>query len=119
MRSAIGAITFGLALAATPATAKTVVVRAAHMVDVLAGRTVDNVAVVITDGRITAIGKAGDAVPAGAETIDLGARTLLLRWAVGLSLAVWAVLRYTDLGKALRASAEDAAVAAADELAVV
>lgn len=77
MRSAIGAITFGLALAATPATAKTVVVRAAHMVDVLAGRTVDNVAVVITDGRITAIGKAGDAVPAGAETIDLGARTLL------------------------------------------
>jgi branched-chain amino acid transport system permease protein len=37
--------------------------------------------------------------------------TLLL--AVGLSLAVWAVLRYTDLGKALRASAEDAAVAAA------
>ena len=37
--------------------------------------------------------------------------TLLL--AVGLSFAVWAVLRYTDLGKALRASAEDAAVAAA------
>ncbi len=77
MRSAIGAITIGLVLAATPATAKTVVVRAAHMVDVLAGRTVDNVAVVITDGRITAVGKAGDAVPAGAETIDLGARTLL------------------------------------------
>ena len=37
--------------------------------------------------------------------------TLLL--AVSLSLAVWAVLRYTDLGKALRASAEDPAVAAA------
>jgi branched-chain amino acid transport system permease protein len=37
--------------------------------------------------------------------------TLLL--AVGLSFAVWAVLRYTDLGKALRASAEDPAVAAA------
>lgn len=37
--------------------------------------------------------------------------TLLL--AVGLSLAVWAVLRYTDLGKALRASAEDPAMAAA------
>ncbi len=37
--------------------------------------------------------------------------TLVL--AVGLSLALWAVLRYTDLGKALRASAEDAAVAAA------
>jgi branched-chain amino acid transport system permease protein len=37
--------------------------------------------------------------------------TLML--AVGLSLAVWAVLRYTDLGKSLRASAEDGAVAAA------
>lgn len=33
--------------------------------------------------------------------------------AVALSLAVWAVLRYTDLGKALRAAAEDAPVAAA------
>jgi branched-chain amino acid transport system permease protein len=33
--------------------------------------------------------------------------------AVSLSLAVWAVLRYTDLGKALRAAAEDAPVAAA------
>lgn len=37
--------------------------------------------------------------------------TLLL--AAGLSLGVWAVLRYTDLGKALRASAEDAPIAAA------
>ena len=37
--------------------------------------------------------------------------TLLL--AVGLCFAVWAVLRYTDLGRALRASAEDPAVAAA------
>jgi branched-chain amino acid transport system permease protein len=37
--------------------------------------------------------------------------TLVL--AVGLSVAIWAVLRYTDLGKALRAAAEDAPVAAA------
>lgn len=77
MRKAIGTITIAMALAAMPASAKTVVVRAAHMVDVLAGRTVDNVQVVITDGRIAAVGKAGDAVPAGAETIDLGGRTLV------------------------------------------
>jgi branched-chain amino acid transport system permease protein len=38
---------------------------------------------------------------------------ITLALALGLSLAVWAVLRYTDLGKALRASAEDPAVAAA------
>ena len=37
--------------------------------------------------------------------------TLVL--AVGLSFALWAVLRYTDLGKALRAAAEDAPIAAA------
>ncbi len=77
MRKAIGSITIAMALAAMPASARTVVVRAAHMVDVLAGRTVDNVQVVITDGRIAAVGKPGDAVPAGAESIDLGARTLV------------------------------------------
>jgi branched-chain amino acid transport system permease protein len=37
--------------------------------------------------------------------------TLLV--AVAISVAVWAVLRFTDLGKALRASSEDAPVAAA------
>ena len=80
MRSSVAVITLGLAFAAAaPVSAKTVVVRAAHMVDVLAGKTVDNVQVVITDGRIAAVGKSGDAVPAGAETIDLGARTLVPR----------------------------------------
>lgn len=38
---------------------------------------------------------------------------ITLALAAGLSLAVWAVLRHTDLGKALRASAEDGAIAAA------
>jgi branched-chain amino acid transport system permease protein len=38
---------------------------------------------------------------------------ITLALAVGLSLAVWSVLRYTDLGKALRASADDAPIAAA------
>jgi branched-chain amino acid transport system permease protein len=37
--------------------------------------------------------------------------TLLL--AVGISLGVWAVLRYTDLGKAMRAAAEDTPIASA------
>jgi branched-chain amino acid transport system permease protein len=37
--------------------------------------------------------------------------TLLL--AVGISVAVWAVLRFTDIGRALRAAAEDAPIAAA------
>jgi branched-chain amino acid transport system permease protein len=37
--------------------------------------------------------------------------TLVL--AVALSLAVWAVLRFTDLGKAMRAAAEDAPIASA------
>lgn len=38
---------------------------------------------------------------------------LTLFLAMAISVAAWALLRYTDLGKALRASAEDAPVAAA------
>src|SRR4051812_19380345 len=38
---------------------------------------------------------------------------LTLTLAIAISVGVWATLRYTDLGKALRASAEDAPVAAA------
>jgi imidazolonepropionase-like amidohydrolase len=70
----------GVALFASTAArgeAATVVVSAAHMVDVLTGKLVDRPQVVIVDGRISAVGKQGDAVPAGAERIDLGTRTLL------------------------------------------
>ena len=38
---------------------------------------------------------------------------LTLVLSVSLSLAVWAVLRYTDLGKAMRAAAEDGPIAVA------
>jgi branched-chain amino acid transport system permease protein len=38
---------------------------------------------------------------------------ITLIFALALSFGIWAVLRYTDLGKALRASAEDAPIAAA------
>lgn len=63
--------------AATATDAKTVVVTAAHMIDVVAGKRVDDPQVTIVDGRITAVGSKGDAVPAGAERVDLGRRTLL------------------------------------------
>ena len=66
-----------LAGTAAATDAKTVVVTAAHMVDVLAGKRVDDPQVTIVDGRITAVGRKGDAVPAGAERVDLGTRTLL------------------------------------------
>jgi imidazolonepropionase-like amidohydrolase len=65
-----------LCLTAT-ASAETVVVTAARMVDVLAGREVARPQVVITDGRIASVGKAGDAAPDGARKLDLGDRTLL------------------------------------------
>jgi len=67
-----------LAMLATPLHAETVAVTAAHMVDVLAGRTIDAPVVVITDGRITAAGPAAStAIPAGARRIDLPGMTLL------------------------------------------
>jgi len=69
-----------LALCASPgraAAADVVVVTAAHMVDVVGGRLVDDPQVTITDGRITAVGSRGAPVPEGARRIDLPGRTLL------------------------------------------
>jgi imidazolonepropionase-like amidohydrolase len=71
----------GLLLAATAsaAHADTVVVTADRMVDVLAGRVVPNPVVVVTDGRIAAVGANGQqpAAPADATRIDLPGMTLL------------------------------------------
>ena len=65
-------LTAGLAQAADVA-----VVRAARLLDVAAGKYIDSPQVVVTDGRITAVGKAGDAIPAGAKVIELPGATLL------------------------------------------
>jgi len=61
----------------SPALAATTVVTAAHMVDVLAGRVVERPQILITDERITSVGRQGDPVPADAKRVDLGARTVL------------------------------------------
>src|SRR5689334_11478693 len=53
---------------------KVVVVRAAHMLDVKSGRTIDNPIIVITGEKISAI--SGPA-PAGAAVIDLPGATLV------------------------------------------
>ncbi|HEX8231883.1 MAG TPA: amidohydrolase family protein [Caulobacteraceae bacterium] len=60
------------------AQAKTVAVTAARMVDVVAGRAVEQPVVIITDGRIAAVGRQGQVqIPAGAERVDLPGQTLL------------------------------------------
>jgi imidazolonepropionase-like amidohydrolase len=67
-------------LVAAPAQAETVVVTAARMVDVLAGRVVEEPVVVITDGRIASVvgrGGARPMIPAGAKRIDLPGKTIL------------------------------------------
>ncbi len=67
-----------LALASLPgAHADTLVVTAARMVDVLAGKELERPQVVISGERIVSVGKQGDPLPAGARKLDLGARTLL------------------------------------------
>lgn len=69
---------FILSILALPvAQADTLVITAARMVDVLAGRMVERPQLVITDERITSVGTQGDPVPADAKRVDLGARTLL------------------------------------------
>ena len=72
----IAGIILSSVIAAT-AHADTVVVSADKMIDVLAGRVVDHPQVTIVDGRITAVGTQGAAVPAGSRRIDLPGMTLL------------------------------------------
>jgi len=55
---------------------------------------------------------AGEKLRIGALYVPIP-ELLTLTLAVALSFAVWAAMRYTDLGKALRALAEDAPMAAA------
>ena len=65
---------------AAPASAETVVVTAGRMVDVLAGRVVEEPVVVITDGRIASVvsrGTSRPVIPAGARRIDLPGKTIL------------------------------------------
>jgi imidazolonepropionase-like amidohydrolase len=83
MQRELAALAFMAAACAAPLTpgmayaADVEVVRAARLLDVATGKYVDNPQVVITDGRITAVGKAGDATPAGAKVVDLPGATLL------------------------------------------
>ncbi|HZE44975.1 MAG TPA: hypothetical protein VE058_14380, partial [Steroidobacteraceae bacterium] len=74
------AIVAGAALAdaaLTAAFADTVVVSADRMIDVLTGRIVEHPQIAITDGRISAVGVQGSALPAGARRVDLPGMTLL------------------------------------------
>lgn len=64
-------------LGTASAEARTVVVTADKLVDVASGKELDRPQVVIVDGRITQVGKQGDAVPAGAARVDLPGVTLL------------------------------------------
>jgi imidazolonepropionase-like amidohydrolase len=54
-----------------------IVVRAAQMLDVRAGKLLADPQIVVSGRTIQSVGKAGDPVPAGAQVIDLGERTLV------------------------------------------
>ncbi|TMQ13426.1 MAG: amidohydrolase family protein [Deltaproteobacteria bacterium] len=71
------AAAFGAVMFSTAAQAKTVVVTADKLVDVASGKLIDRPQATIVDGRITAVGKQGDAVPAGATRVELPGVTLL------------------------------------------
>ncbi len=64
------------AWAQQPAAPERFAVRAAYMVDVVAGKRVDNAVLLIEGDRIVQVGS-GLAIPAGMRTIDLGTATLL------------------------------------------
>jgi imidazolonepropionase-like amidohydrolase len=73
----VAALGAALAVTAAPADAGTVVVTADKLLDVATGKLSDRPQVVIVDGRITKVGKQGDAVPSGATRFDLPGVTLL------------------------------------------
>jgi len=67
-----------LALTAFTASAETVAVSAASMLDVQSGRMIENPLVIIVDGRIASIGSQGESSPPeGSKHIDLSGLTLL------------------------------------------
>lgn len=74
---ALLATTSLLVLGAGHSQARTVAVTAEKLVDVATGKQTDKPQVIIVDGRITAVGRQGDAIPAGAEKVDLPGVTLL------------------------------------------
>jgi imidazolonepropionase-like amidohydrolase len=73
---ATAATVAGLSLCGA-ASAEVTAVSAARLLDVASGKYVDDPLVIVTDGRITSVGKKGDAVPAGAKVVDLPGATLL------------------------------------------
>lgn len=66
-----------LAFTAPAAVAATVAVTADRMIDVATGARIDRPQVIVTDGRIASVGRQGDALPAGAERVDLPGVTLV------------------------------------------
>jgi imidazolonepropionase-like amidohydrolase len=66
-----------LLFSARTVNAQTIVVTADRMVDVVAGRMVARPQITIVNGRITAVGQQGAAIPAGARRVDLPGATLL------------------------------------------
>ena len=74
---ATAALAAAATLLASAAQAETVAVSADRLLDVTTGRYMERPLVVVTDGRITSVGRQGDAVPAGASRVDLPGVTLL------------------------------------------
>ncbi len=73
----LAALVVAMGAMATAADAKTVAVSADRLLDVATGKYLDKPLVVIVDGRISAVEHQGEAVPAGAERVDLPGVTLL------------------------------------------
>src|SRR6266849_1285449 len=76
LAGSVGAMLGLPALAQTPKTSKTYVLKAARMFDGKSNALLTPGLVVVSDGKIAGVG-AKTAIPAGAETIDLGDATLL------------------------------------------
>lgn len=75
--SAVVPVVLAVAFAAVPARADTVIVTADRLLDVDTGRLLERPQITIIDGRVTAVGRQGEAVTDGARRVDLPGLTLL------------------------------------------
>ncbi|NIK33563.1 imidazolonepropionase-like amidohydrolase [Xanthomonas arboricola] len=93
----------GCLCASLSAHAQTTVITAARLLDVQAGRYLERSQIEVVAGRVTRVGRQGDPLPAQAQHIELGERTLLpglidmhVHLTVDPTLGGYKGLEYTD-----------------------
>jgi imidazolonepropionase-like amidohydrolase len=72
-----GMASFSKATPTTKAPTSTIAIAGGNIIDVVNGTTIPNGVIVLENGKISSIGKAGSAIPKGAQVIDATGKTIM------------------------------------------